>query len=89
MANMSLSQFSRTRPEGNLVVFDARSRKLVKRVQVGHLAEGILMQPDGSRAYVACTTDNYVAVIDLKSLEVVGHINPGNGPDGMAWVAKP
>jgi len=46
------------------------------------------MQPDGTRVYVACTPDNYVAVIDLKSLEVVGHIDVGPEPDGLAWAVR-
>jgi YVTN family beta-propeller protein len=43
------------------------------------------MQPDGTRAFVACSPDNYVSVIDLKSLEVTGHIDVGQEPDGLAW----
>jgi YVTN family beta-propeller protein len=46
------------------------------------------MQPDGSRAYVACTPDDYVAVIDLKSLEVTGRIDAGKQPDGLAWAVR-
>jgi YVTN family beta-propeller protein len=72
----------------NVVILDAATRKEVKRVKIGHGAAGILMQPDGSRAYVACTPDNYVAVIDLKSLEVTGHIDAGPGPDGLAWAVE-
>jgi len=60
-------------------------RKEIKRIPVGHGAAGIQMQPDGSRAFVACTPDNYVVVIDLKSLQVTAHIDAGGGPDGMAW----
>jgi YVTN family beta-propeller protein len=44
------------------------------------------MQPDGARAYVACGRDNYVAVIDLKTLEKVGQIDVAS-PDGLAWAA--
>ena len=51
-------------------------------------AAGILMQPDGSRAYVACSPDGYVAVIDLHSLEVVGRIEAGKEADGLAWVGR-
>jgi YVTN family beta-propeller protein len=73
---------------GDLAIFDARSRKLIKRVHLGHGAAGILMQPDGSRAYVSCSPDNYVAVIDLKTLRVIGRIFPGRGPDGLAWAVR-
>ncbi len=72
----------------DVVVFDAAVRKEIKRVPVGHGAAGIQMQPDGSRAFVACTPDNYVVAIDLKSLQVTAHIDAGGGPDGMAWAGR-
>jgi DNA-binding beta-propeller fold protein YncE len=72
----------------DLAIFDAATRREVKRVKLGHGSAGILMQPDGLRAYVACSPDNYVAVIDLKSVEVVGRIEPGHDPDGLAWAVR-
>jgi YVTN family beta-propeller protein len=72
----------------DVAIFDAASHKSVKRVKVGHGAAGILMDPDGSRAFVACSPDDYVVVIDLKSLEVIGHIEAGNEPDGLAWAVR-
>ena len=70
----------------NVVIINAGTRHEVKRLKVGRGAAGIQMQPDGARAYVACTPDNTVAVLDLKSLEVVGRIDAGGQPDGLAWV---
>lgn len=72
----------------DVAVFDVASRKEIKRIPVGHGAAGILMQPDGARVYVACTPDNYVAVIDLNSMEVTGHIDVGVEPDGLAWAVR-
>lgn len=72
----------------DVTVIDAASRRVVKRVHVGSGAAGIEVQPDGARAYVACTPDNYVAVLDLKSFDVVGHIEAGGNPDGLAWVSR-
>ncbi|MGC2473403.1 MAG: cytochrome D1 domain-containing protein [Candidatus Sulfotelmatobacter sp.] len=69
----------------NVVVLDAHTRKPIKQIKVGHGAAGIQMQPDGARAFVACTPDNYVSVIDLKTLEVTGKIDVGPEPDGLAW----
>jgi YVTN family beta-propeller protein len=66
-------------------VFDAATRKLKKKIPIGHGAAGIEMQPDGSRVYVACTPDSYVVVIDPKALEQVSHLDAGKNPDGMAW----
>ncbi len=72
----------------DVVILDAETRQVVKRVPVGHGAAGIVMQPDGSRAFVACTPDDYVAVIDLRSLDVAGHIKAGGQPDGLAWAVR-
>jgi YVTN family beta-propeller protein len=71
-----------------LVVLDAASRKVVKRIAIGHGSAGVLVQPDGKRAFVSCGPDNYVAVIDLVKLEVVGHIDVGGEPDGLAWAVR-
>jgi YVTN family beta-propeller protein len=73
---------------GDLTIFNASSRQEIKRIKVGHGAAGILMQPDGSRAFVACSPDNYVAIVDLKTLEVTGHIDAGKEPDGLAWAVR-
>jgi YVTN family beta-propeller protein len=74
---------------GDLVIFDAATHAQVKRVNIGHGAAGILVDTDGSRAFIGCTADNYVAVVDLKTMTVTGHINVGGGPDGLAWAVRP
>ena len=71
---------------GELLVLDVASRAVTKRIPLGKMVEGILMQPDGARAYVAVNGDNYIAVIDLKTLTVAGRLETGKGPDGMAWI---
>ncbi len=73
---------------GDLVVFDAATRQEIKHLSLGHGAAGILITPDGSRAFVAVSRDNYIAVIDLKTLTVTGRITVGRGPDGMAWAVR-
>jgi YVTN family beta-propeller protein len=70
---------------GDVVVLDAHARKETKRIRVGSSAAGILLSLDGSRAYVAASRDNFLAVIDLKTLAIVGKIPTGRGVDGMAW----
>jgi YVTN family beta-propeller protein len=72
----------------DLTVLDAATRREVKRVKLGRGAAGIQMQPDGARAFVACTPDDYVAVIELKTLAVSGRIDAGGGPDGLAWAVR-
>jgi YVTN family beta-propeller protein len=73
---------------GDVFVFDVASHKLIKTISTGHGAAGILMDTDGSRAFIGCSGDGYVAVIDLNKLEVTGHINVGGVPDGLAWAVR-
>jgi YVTN family beta-propeller protein len=73
----------------DLTVIDSATRKESKRVKVGHGSTGVLIQPDGQRAFVACSPDNNIAVIDMKALEVSGRIDVGLEPDGMAWAVRP
>lgn len=75
--------------KGDLVIYDAASRKEFKRVKIGHGAAGILVDPEGNRAFIACTPDNYIAVLDLKTLAVTDHIDVGGEPDGLAWAIRP
>jgi YVTN family beta-propeller protein len=73
--------------DGNIVVFDAATRKEIKQIKTGGGVGGILVQPDGARAFGSSAQD--VVVIDLKTLEIAGRINVGPRPDGLAWAAKP
>ena len=71
-----------------LVVIDTATHAVIKRLPIGHGAAGILMEPGGKRAFVACTPDSYVAVIDLETLTMVGKIDAGGNPDGLAWAVQ-
>lgn len=72
----------------DLVILDAATRTVVKRLPIGHGAAGVLMDPNGKRAYVSCGPDNDVAVIDLKTLTVAAHVDAGGNPDGLAWAVQ-
>lgn len=72
----------------DFVILDAATHREIKRLRTGHGSGGVLVAPDGLRAYESCGPDNYVAVIDLKTLEVVGHIDAGGEPDGLAWAVR-
>jgi DNA-binding beta-propeller fold protein YncE len=74
-------------PGSALVILDAATRKEVKRLPNVHGSGGIQMQPDGARAYVACGRDGFVAVIDLRTLEMAGRVDV-TGPDGLAWAVR-
>jgi YVTN family beta-propeller protein len=72
----------------DLVVLDAATHAVIKRLPIGQGAAGIQMEPGGKRAFVSCSPDGYVAIIDLKTLTVVGKIDAGGNPDGLAWATQ-
>ena len=74
--------------DNSLVVLDAATHRDVKHLDLGGGSAGILIAPDGSRAYVAVTSANKIAIIDLKTLQVTGQIDAGKQPDGMAWAVR-
>src|ERR1700722_7726687 len=76
------------RDGGELIVLDRASKKERARITLGRYPEGIQMEPGGGHAYVAQEGGNEVAIVDLKTLMVTGHISTGNGPDGMAWAVR-
>ena len=72
----------------DLVVLDAHTRQVIKRIPISHGAAGIQIQPDGAKAFVACSPDSYVVAIDLKTDKVIGKIPTGGDPDGLAWAIR-
>jgi len=74
---------------GDVLVYDAKARTESKRLHVGSGCAGVLVAPDDKRAYVACTSDNSVVVLDIRTWMPVDHIDVGPQPDGLAWVSRP
>jgi YVTN family beta-propeller protein len=75
-----------TRPGVDAVeVIDTSSNSLEKTLSVGSYPRGIVMSPDGHRAYVANFSSGSVSVIDTSSAEVVATIaGVGSSPDMIA-----
>jgi hypothetical protein len=49
---------------------------------------GILIAPDGLRAFLASMAANKVSVIKLDNGALAGMIEPGREPDGLAWAGE-
>ncbi|HZI42511.1 MAG TPA: beta-propeller fold lactonase family protein [Gemmatimonadaceae bacterium] len=49
--------------------------------------EGILIAPDGKRAWIALSAMNRLAEVDIASRRVLRYITTGQEPDGMGFVA--
>lgn len=78
---------AQTADSANVVVIDVATHKEIKKFNLGGGSAGILMVPDGSRAYVAVSAKDKVVAIDPHKLEVIGELTTGKNPDGLAWAA--
>lgn len=70
-----------------IVAFDAKNRTELFRVPTRQTPVGHVVSPDGSKLFVSCAADHTVQVIDLKTRQVVGEIDAGAVPDGIAYAA--
>lgn len=73
---------------GDLLVLDTAKRGEAKRIPLGRGAAGLLMDLQAPRVFVACTADDSVAVVDLKTMTVTARIDVGGKPDGLAWAVR-
>jgi YVTN family beta-propeller protein len=66
-------------------VDDASQRVLGNQFGASSAPIGILIPPDGQRAYIANSNADMLAVIDLKDWTIVDHIKTSKEPDGMGY----
>ncbi len=71
---------------GELVVLERDTRKELKRISSAASPPVSLIPPDSARAYVAVTGDHNVAVIDLKTFDLINRIAPGPVP--TVWLGR-
>ncbi len=65
-------------------VAGAGGRLLAGRMGKSSAPVGLLVAPDGRRAWVSCTDADVVAVLDLETLKIVARWKAGREPDGLA-----
>ena len=66
------------------MVFDANKRKVWTRVSTGPYPKGLLIAPDGKRAYVSQMQSGRVAEVDVESARLVRQFQVGDSPEGLA-----
>jgi DNA-binding beta-propeller fold protein YncE len=64
-------------------IVDARTFKEVKRVVIGQGGSNIGFTTDGKIAFIALTTADAVAVIDVDKLALIDQIKAGRQPQGL------
>jgi len=81
---------TRTRQLVDRITFPFDSAKVstsaVGRTGPSAAPEGILIAPDGKRAWVALAAMDQIAEVDLVTRKVTRYIQTGREPDGMGYV---
>ena len=67
-----------------LLVIDAATKKEVKRIKLESVPLGIVFSVDGKTAFVSVVEPDLVLKINLESGEVLGRVDSGKAPDGIA-----
>lgn len=70
---------------GNTVSFiDVTGLKVAATIKTGAGAHGLVITPDGRRAYVTNTYANTVSVINIGDRKVIATVRVGKGPNGIS-----
>lgn len=67
---------------GELLFYDYKTHQEMKRINAGQGA-AMLMDKDKNRLFISCTPNNFVTVVDLKTMEVIQKLDIGGRPDGL------
>lgn len=71
-------------PSNELVILDAASKKEVKRIKLESIPFGTVLSADGQIAFVSALRPDRVLKINLETGEIIGSVETGNTPDGIA-----
>jgi DNA-binding beta-propeller fold protein YncE len=72
-----------------LRVVDRESHREIARLDFeGAAPQGITITPDGRYAFLSLSQQSRVAIIDLASNTVAGHLDAGPTPDGVVYVPQ-
>jgi DNA-binding beta-propeller fold protein YncE len=71
-----------------LVGFDAANRTVVQRIPTGKFSKGLLLLPDGRRAFVSAMDEGRVADVNLVSGQVSQWLTTGPSPEGSVWLTS-
>lgn len=74
--------------DGEVIVFDTHSSRVVGRIPAVSSVHGVLAVPELSRVYASATGTDEVLAIDETTLKIVARMPGGHYPDGMAYAPE-
>jgi len=70
------------------IVERASRRELARLPFPGAGPQGITTTPDGRHALLSLSRQSRIAIIDIAARRVIGYIDAGPTPDGIAWTPR-
>jgi DNA-binding beta-propeller fold protein YncE len=80
-----------TRAEARRIALDVAARTTENRLMefgTSSVPIGVVVRPDGKRAWVAHANADVITVLDLEKWTPAGSLTAGKEPDGMAYSAR-
>ncbi len=74
--------------DGEVIVFDVGSSRVVARIRDVSSVHGVLAVPELSRVYASATGTDEIVAIDEATFKIVARIPGGRYPDGMAYAPE-
>jgi YVTN family beta-propeller protein len=78
------NQGTRKKTGKTLSMIDLRSFKMIKTVDTGAGAHGVVIDREGKYAYVTNTYAGSLSVLDIRKRSVVATVSVGKGPNGVS-----
>ena len=79
------NQGTEDKPSTTISILETKTFTVLRTVQTGEGAHGIVIEPSSRHAYITNMYANDVAVLDLRTLKVVARIPVGSKPNGVSY----
>jgi DNA-binding beta-propeller fold protein YncE len=68
-----------------IVVFDVKTRRLIRETELGSSPKVLTLSGDNARAYLTNPDENSVSVVDIVAGKQLTAFQTGKKPDGIGW----
>jgi YVTN family beta-propeller protein len=82
---LAANQGTEDKPSTTVSIIDTESFGVVKTVESGEGAHGVVVDPSGKHAYITNIYGNDVAVLDIAEQKVIATIPVGEAPNGISF----
>src|SRR5688572_21359108 len=73
-----------TRSDGLVRVIDTATQNIVATIATGGRPEGVGINPEGARAYIANAVTNELHVVDIAAHQIIANLAIAAGPSAVA-----